>query len=226
MKRYVRYQSSVVPKKLRVEVRITVDDRGVEYTSEFDGNVSTNISFFPIVTLTIQRQGEIDDNGNKTKAPWNPNDSLGMSRFNMPLLVNALKRISKNMERKELYTYQGSRLELNEKLAEDIRDVFMIGNITVELSAVVIIQPDDSRIEGIKMKFNNEQSSVLLTLNELEILTYNLDHMDVDSIALLIYLNYIKRPDHPKLMEDKDIKPQNNINVDILPKAEFKEFDG
>lgn len=224
MKQYVRYQSSVVPKKLKVEVRITINERGGEYTSEFDGNISTNISFFPIVTLIIQRPNEVDDLGNKTKAPWNPNDSLGMSRFNMPILVNKLKTISENMKITELYTYQGKRLELNEKIAEKVRDVFVIGNVTVELSAVVIIQPDDTRIEGVKMKFNNEQSSVLLTLNDLEILTYNLDHMDVDSIALLMYLNYIKRSDHPKILENKDLKPQPN--VDILPKAEFSEFDG
>ena len=94
----------------------------------------------------------------------------------------------------------------------------MIGNVTLELSAVVIVQDDESRIEGIKMKFNNEQSSVLLTLNELTSLIYNLDHLDVDSVALMLYMNYITKPDKPTTFDSSSL--QQPV-VDILPKDNF-----
>ena len=88
----------------------------------------------------------------------------------------------------------------------------MIGMTTVEISPVVIVQ-DDSRLEGVKMKFNNEQSSVLLTLNDLTALQDNINRFDIDSIAMLLYLNYIKRPDHPK-----NFSALNPPTVDIVPK--------
>ena len=161
-KQVVRYQSLVIPGKLRNEVRITVDDKGAEYVSNFDGNKSTSISLFPIVSITLTRQGETDGEGNRVRAPWNPNDNLSMTKYNLPVFLNELIGIQQGMKIPELYTYQGKRLELNEEAAQKIRRVFMIGNTTLELSPVVIIQGDDTRVEGIKMKFNNEQSSGIL----------------------------------------------------------------
>lgn len=217
MKQYVKYQTFVVPKKIKGEIRIAIDDRGVEYVATSpDGNKSTTINFYPIVSISITRSGEKDENGNFVKPPFNPNDTLGMTKFNLPLLVNNLKKIREDLNQKELYTYQGKRLELNETIAEKIRNPFVVGNMTVELSAVVIVQPDDTRIEGIKMKFNNEQSSVLLTINELETMIFNLDHLDIDSVSLLLYLNYITKPSHPTsfnqstLSADVDIKPKES----------------
>jgi len=68
------------------------------------------------------------------------------------------------------------------------------------------------------MKFNNEQSSVLLTINELTSLVFNIGKLDVDSIALCMYNGFV----------NKDNKGINNTinnsndfplpNVDILPK--------
>ena len=81
---------------------------------------------------------------------------------------------------------------------------------------------DDTRVEGIKMKFNNEQSSVLLTLNELDSLVFNLRNMDVDSVALLLYLNYINKPAGTKNFNANALTPK----VDIAPKeSEFKTTD-
>lgn len=219
MKQYVKYKNSLVPGKISSEVRISVDDnRSIEYSSEFDGNKSTSLTFFPIVSVNIIKPSEIGENGQKVRAPWNPNDSLGMTKYNLPIFIRELKNIQNGMTVKNLYTYQGKRLELNEEAAEKIRNVFMIGNVTIELSAIVIIQPDDSRIEGIKMKFNNEQSSVLLTINELEVLIFNLDHLDVDTIAMLLYLNYVKTHN----TEYNNSINNSKANVDIIPK-EFKE---
>ena len=222
MKQIVRYQTFVIPSKLRSEVRITVDDRGAEYASSFDGNKSTSITPFPIVSITLTRPGEVDDNGNKVRAPWNPNDNLSMTKYNLPVFVHEMSAIQQDMKIPELYTYQGKRLELNEESAQKVRRVFMIGNTTLELSPVVIVQADDSRVEGIKMKFNNEQSSVLLTLNELDSLVFNLRNMDIDSVALLLYLNYINKPVGTKNFNANALTPK----VDITPKpSEFKAQD-
>lgn len=215
MKQNVKYRSLVIPGKLTIEIRIMIDDRGGEYLSSFDGNKSTSISFFPIVSMTLTKPAELDDNGNRVRAPWNPNDNLGMTKFNMSIMYNNLKAIQEDMKTPELYTYHGKRLELNEEAAAKIRKVYLIGNTTIELSAVVVLNTaDDSRVEGIKMKFNNEQSSVLLTLNELDSLIYNLGHMDIDSIAFLMYLNYINKPDKPKTFDASTLTPK----VDIAPK--------
>lgn len=222
MKQIVRYQNLVIPSKLRSEVRITVDDKGAEYSSTFDGNKSTSISLFPIVSITLTRAGEIDDNGNKVRAPWNPNDNISMTKYNIPVYIHELIEIQQAMKIPELYTYQGKRLELNEEVGQKVRRVFMIGHTTLELSPVVIIQGDDSRVEGIKMKFNNEQSSVLLTLNELDSLIFNLQNLDVDSIAFLMYTNYITKPNNPRNFDNKTLSPK----VDIAPKvSEFHSED-
>ena len=223
MKQIVRYQNLIISGKLRSEVRITVEDRGSEYTSNFDGNRSTSINLFPIVTIALIRQGETDDNGNKVKAPWNPNDSISMTKYNLPIFIHELTAIQQDMKIPELYTYQGKRLELNEEIAQKARRVFMIGNTTLELTSQVIVQPsDDSRVEGIKMKFNNEQSSVLLTLNELDSLVFNLKNLDVDNIALLLYLNYITKPGNTKSFDNTTLSPK----VDIAPKtSEFAMKD-
>lgn len=222
MKQHVRYQSMVIAGKLRTEVRITIDERGVEYTSTFDGNKSTSIGFFPIISIILTRQGEMDENGNRTKAVRALNDNLGMTRYNMPIFLNELLTIEKGLKIPELYTYMGKRLELNEELAEKVRRVFPIGNMTIELVPIVIIKQDDSRAEGIKMKFNNEQSSVSLTLSELESLIFHFQTLDIDSIALLMYLNYITKPGKPRSFDASSL----NTNVDIVPKtSEFKITD-
>ena len=218
MKQIVRYQNLVIPSKLRSEVRITVDDKGVEYTSSFDGNKSTSIRIFPILSITLTRASEVDDNGNRVRPPWNPNDNISMTKYNMPIYIHELVEIQQSMKIPELYTYQGKRLELSEEVAQKVRRVFMIGNTTLELTPVVITQADDSRVEGIKMKFNNEQSTVLLTLNELDSFIFNIRNLDIDSIAFLMYTNYITKPHAPKTFDNKILTPK----VDIAPKeSEF-----
>jgi hypothetical protein len=220
MKQVVRFQNLVIAGKLRTEVRITIDDRGGEWSSSYNGDKSTAITFLPTITLTLTRPGEIDENGNRTKAPYNINDNLGMSKYNFPIFINELKAIYQDLKITELYTYKGKRLELNEEVASKIRRVFMIGKVTLELSAVVVVQPDssgeDTRVEGIKMKFNNEQSSVLLTLNEFESLIYNLEHFDIDSVCLLMYLNYISKPSRPRNFDASSLEIP--VEVDIQPK--------
>jgi hypothetical protein len=217
MKQTVRYQCLTIPNKIRVDIRLNVDEtRSSEYISNIDGNKSDSVALYPIISISIIRQNIIDESGNRVRAPWNPNDSLTMTKFNFPIFVSELESLSKDLLIPELYTYTGKRLELNEEVAAKVRRVFMIGTMTIELSPVVISN-DDSRIEGIKVKFNNEQSSFLLTLNELTALQYTLEHLDINVLALLMYNSFI---------EDKNIvKAGANLNapvVDIQPK--FDEF--
>jgi hypothetical protein len=96
------------------------------------------------------------------------------------------------MNTPELYSYVGSRLELDNTLAEKIRRIFLIVSMTVELSAVVITQADETKVEGIKLKFNNENSTVQLTLNDIDSLLFTMEHLDIDSIVLLMYSMYMK----------------------------------
>lgn len=218
MKQMVRYRCLAIAGKLTMDIRITIDDRSAEYTSMFDGNKSTSITFYPIITLSLTKPMETDENGNRIRPPWNPNDNLGMTKFNLPIFFNELRGIREDMKIPDLYKYHGKRLELNEEVATKIRRVFIIGNTTLELSAVVVINTaDESRVEGIKMKFNNEQSSVLLTLNEVDSLIYNIDHLNTDAIAFMMYMNYITRPEKPKNLDAKTIAP---MVVDIKPKPE------
>lgn len=222
MKNIVKYRCLAIPRKLTVELRITIDDRTPgEFISSFDGNKSNNISLFPLISINLTKSSEVDETGVRIKAPWNPNDNLGMTKFSFPIFIEEFNCIKEDMKTPNLYTYHGKRLELNEEVAQKIRRVFVIGNTTLELSAVVLIKPEDeSRVEGIKMKFNNEQSSVLLTLNEMTSLLYTLKHIDVDSLSLAMYTNYVSRPDKIKTFDPNTLSltPQ----VDIKPKSEFE----
>jgi hypothetical protein len=205
-----------IPGKVKVDIRVAIDSNrnAPEYNGGLDGNKSTILSLFPFVGIQIVRKGERDENGGYQRAPWNPNDNLGMTRYNFPIFLEELVGIQKDLKIPELYTYHGSRLELNEEAAAKIRRVFMVGSMTIELSAVVILnEQEETRVEGIKMKFNNEQSSVLLTLNELTSLVYTLTHMDVDGIALQMYVAWCKTGGNMKSYQPK-AKPV----VDIVPK--------
>lgn len=219
MKQIVRYLNLTIPGKIRVETRITVNDTGSEYKSTFENTNSTNLTLYPVVSITIIRPSERDDTGAIIKQKWNPNDNLGMTKFNLPIFINNLREINDDMKTPDLYSYVGERLEINETKAEKVRKVFPMGNVIVELSAIVIVQ-DEKRVEGIKIKFNNEQSSVMLTLNEISSLLYNLEHIDVDSLSILMYVNFISTDNAPKLFDSNTLKPK----VDIVPKDFQSDF--
>lgn len=229
MKQIVRYRFMTIPSKLTGEIRITVEDRAVEYLSVYDGGQSTSVSLSPIINLAITRPPETDENGNRVRPPWNPNDSICLTKFSLPIFLKELKGIERDMQTPELYTYHGTRLELNDEAANKVRRVFMISNTTLELTAVVIEQLDETKVEGIKMKFNNEQSTVLLTLNELTSLVYNLNALNPDQLAFQLYLTYVNRASTRGGNKMRDNNPK--VPVDIAPKKDaplpttFKEFE-
>ena len=213
MKQTTSYRFLNIPNKFRGDLKIIIDtDRNPEYVSNGAGGSTTSITFYPLVTLNMSRPATMDENGQRIQTPWNINDSLSMSKFNLAIFRRELKSIIESMKIPELYTYHGKRLELNESIAEKARRVFMINTTAVELSPVVITQ-DDDRLEGIKVKFNNEQSTQMLTLNELTSFDDQLNNIDMDSLAMLLYLNYMRRPDRPK-----SFTALNPPDVDIAPK--------
>ena len=216
MKQYLRFQSLVIPGKLRIDIRLMVDSKYPEFISSKDDTRSVTLSLFPTVSIQLTKAIERNDEGKVIPAPWNPNDTLSMTKYNFPIFLEELIGMKNDMKTPDLYVYTGKRLELNEDAAAKIRRVFMIGNMTIELSSVVIVQPDDTRVEGIKMKFNNEQSTVFLTLNEISSLAFNLSHMDIDSIALSMYLNYTTKPSKPTSFDSSSLP-----KVDIIPKEVF-----
>lgn len=220
MKHNVKHRILTISNKLTMEIRIIVDDSKCEFSSSYEGSKYTTLSINPIIDLSIIKAMESDENGQRVKAPWNPNDHLILTKYTFPILFEELHGIQQDMKKPELYTYHGKRLELNETLAENIRRVFMIGDMTIELSAVVIIQNDETRVEGIKMKFNNEQSSVLLTLNDLTSLIFNMNHLDIDSLTIAMYSHFVKMPAKSIASTTVNLDfPLPAATVDIVPKA-------
>jgi len=219
MKQIVKYRILTIAGKLTMEVRLTVNDSAA-YISMRDGVKYVNVNMTPFIGISLTKPAEIDESGNRIRAPWNPNDHLGLTKYNLPILYEELHGIQQDMKQANLYTYHGKRLEINENLAEKVRRVFMIGNITVELSAVVIVQLDETRVEGVKMKFNKEPHSVLLTVNELNSLVFNIAHMDIDAITLAMYQAFIDKPANSITSNtvNVDFPLPPPMDVDIVPK--------
>lgn len=203
MKQIIRYRYLMIPGKMIGDLRITME-KNPEYRSTFDGGKSINLTLYPIIGLSILRPSIINEDGVRVKPVWNPNDSIGMTKFSLPIFIRELKAIERDMAIPDLYKYIEGRLDLDINKAELIKKIFMIGSVTVELSPV-IIKDEDNMIEGIKIKFNNETSIVSLTLNELRSLIYNLDHLNIDGIMLQLYFNYCNT------LKDFDINDANII---------------
>ena len=197
MKHVIRYQVLTIPQKLRCDVRIIVDDRSPVFVGGSADTKSTTISIRPFVALSIIRPTELDENGQRIRGQWDPNDNLSMTKYNMPVFLEEFKAVYDGMKIPELYTYHGSRLDLNEEVAKNVKKSFMIGPMTIEISPQVIIQNDDSRVEGVKLKFNNEQHTVSLTLNDMTALLYTLDHMDMDTLGFMMYNKFASNPNGP-----------------------------
>lgn len=191
MKRSLKFLILTIPNKLRVDVKVITDDTNVsEYISS--GRDVCSLTLYPLVSISIVRGFEIDENGVRVRPPWNPNDSLPLTKYNVGIFLKELKDINSDMKIKELYNYFNNRLELNEDLGEKITKKFKVGNNSVEFAPVVISLLDDNRVEGIKLKINNEESTVLLTLNDIEALIYCLDHLNADLIAFMLFNRYTK----------------------------------
>ena len=213
MKNNVKYQLLLISGKLRLFVSVKTDSKtSAEYHSIVNDIDFTNITLYPSLGISLIKTQEMDENGLKKKGLWNPNDTVQMNSDKYPFFLEELVKIQTSLKNPNMYTYVGKRLELNNELAEKARIVFDIPGVKIELVPVVIIQPDETQLEGIKMKFNNENSSVLLTLNELEVLRFKIKKIDIDILALMMYQYYIRlvKENSPLLTSPViDIVPKN-----------------
>ena len=213
MRQIVRYRFMTIPNKLYADVRVTIDDTSrAEVNNKFDGGRSINLTLLPMINIQMLKPLELDSTGRKFRPRPNGNDSVGLTKMNLPTFVNELKRIHKELdENEELYTYRGDRLDLNDTMAEKVRRAFLIGRVAVELRAVVIEQVLDTGItqreKGIKMKFNNEESTVLLTMVELEAMIWIMDNVDIDNLVLSMYLTLVERSAYQPNKPVVDIQP-------------------
>lgn len=226
MRRSVRYRVLTIPNKIDCEIRLSFDDANrrhtqPEYYTLREEMQSTVLHLFPFFSIEIHRGPTQDEEGRWIRPAWNPNDSLSLTQFSLPIFRNEFAQMCEDMKTPNLFSYRGERLELNDKVAEKIRHVFVISSTTIELTAQKILKENDAgepdELEGIKMKFNNEDSFVLLTINEMGSLLYSIDHMDMMGIALQLYTNYIKREIKPI---DRRGEPPR---VDIKPKFDMPE---
>lgn len=217
MKNVIRYRFLTIPKKIYCDIRLSISDNiSPEYRSSYEDTNSVSLRLSPFIGINIVRPNVQDEEGRTIRAPWNPNDSLGMTKFNLPIFIDNLRAIRRSMETPNLYSYVGKRLEINEKEAELTRRVFTIGNTVVEFAPIVVTPDDDTRVEGIKVKFNNEDSSFTLTLNEISSLYWNLNNTNYEEIAIMMYQSYMKNPDKK---EFEPTKKTYNTSVDITPKS-------
>lgn len=222
MKYNVRYRFITIPGKITGEIRIQVNDRGAEYTYNGDNSKTTSINLFPYISISITRPSETDETGKRIRGILNPNDSLSMTKYTLPIFIRELTAIRNDMNIPDMYIYTGNRLDVNPEVAEKSRRVFMIGNTTLELTPVVIEQ-NDTRVEGIKVKFNNEQSSFGLTVNETDALLSNLNHLSPDTTAILMYTNFIQKGVTRADISEPSVNTPHNTSfnhpyVDIAPK--------
>lgn len=241
MRQIVRYRFMTIPNKMYADVRVTVDDNSrAEISNHFDGGRSVSLTLLPMINLQILKPLELDSNGRKFRPKPGPNDSVGLTKMNMPTFVNELKRIHRDIELSDnLYSYKGDRLDLNDKEAEKVRRAFLVGRATIELRAVVIETVLDTGItqreKGIKMKFNNEESTVLLNMVELEAMIWIMNNVDIDNLVLSMYLSLVERTTYeprrtvvdiqpmPKPMYVENVKEPVALTVVEEPKAEDKK---
>ncbi len=212
MKQIVRYRFLTIPNKMHADIRITVDESSrADVKSKFEGGESTTLVLLPMINIQLVRPLESDGNGGRFRPMGNMNDSIGLTKFNYPTFLSELKQINEDLKTPDLYVYRGDRLDLNDAVAEKVRRAFIIGRTSIEFRAVVIEQPTDisntQRLEGIKMKFNNEDSSMLFTLRELESMIWILDHVDIDNLVLQMYNSFMRRSIYERQKPVVDIKP-------------------
>jgi hypothetical protein len=196
MKRTINFNVGAITGKLNINLRLALDDQserfssGVRISTNQTGDEYINVNLYPMLSLIIHRENIVVE-GVSQRAPFNRDDMITLSRSTIPIFIHNFDRLLKEFETPELYKYIEDRLELNDKLAEAYRKRFMVGPSIVEL-VPVIIDDGDSKMEGIRMKFNVEDSTVVLTMNEAIRLSYTIKNLNIDALALQIYLEFGK----------------------------------
>ena len=194
MTQHIRYRYMTIPGKLTGDIHLRIDEKSRDFRQVLgDGVSSINIQLLPIINVNITRPFEKDADGQYIKKAWNPNDSIGMTRYQLAIFIDNWKKIYNDMKIPALYIYTGNQLNVNEEEAKDVRRVFSVGSQVIELMPIVIYDETGKAKEGIRMKINDENSCVNLSLDESLGLISILNSLDVESITFMMYNNYINK---------------------------------
>lgn len=201
MKQQIKYQIATIPRKLLIEMRMIIDSNdkykpGLKINIAEGGDEYLELKLFPVVNLNIFREILVVE-GIPQRRDFNPNDNVMLTKYNLPLFLDNLNTIIKDFQTPKLYHYTDGRLELDSKLAESIQKKFIISQKLIIFTPVVINNTandgNESQLEGIEMKINTDESTVLLTLNDMSSLSYILNKLDIDSLSIQLYTNFIKK---------------------------------
>lgn len=184
----IRYTFITIPEKLKGTIRLSIDMAAAEYRSFGDYANTTAISIFPYIDLQILRPMVFDEATGRNVRPktGDRGDWLPMNKFNFPMFCREFGEACDSLKIREMYAYTGTRLDLNDALAETHKRSFKIGDYAVEIIPT-ILETEQERLEGLRITINSEPHSVSLTLNEITSLRWSLEHLDVDNLALTLY---------------------------------------
>lgn len=148
----------------------------------FKGNDYIRISPYPFITIDIMGRLEKYEE-------WNANFSVTMNRKDLFMLILSLKGIYKKFsEDKDLFYYnEQNELVVNGVRADNAKVVISVGNKTLWFQPCVVTNEEDKvSYEGLFMVINSPDYYTYLTYVELEYLIYELSHIDMNSLSLLL----------------------------------------
>lgn len=192
MKARIKYNLLRIHNKLAIDFSIVLDTERDKYPlfriNHVNENVFMDLNLNPFIQLSILRFAE--DGSFQTQQEWNPSDHLSLTKATFPIFLHNLNGILKDFEIPKLYSYRGSRLELNESEAKKVHRSFLCGRSTVVMDPTVITQ-DDTYYEGMRLMFNGEGSIVLLPIDDIRTLAYTFNALDIHTLAIQLYQNYL-----------------------------------
>lgn len=223
MKHVLRYLLFSITNKIRCEVRCIINDipNSIYYHQHKEGEITDSLSLRPFITVTILRD--------KREFPgWLISDTLGLNKVSYPTFVKELKKMQETLKISDMYQYKEDPvtkfnvcLGVNEELANRHRQIFKPYNSQIMVEITPTATEFSDRVYGVatltkavKIKFNNEESSVVLNEEEFDALVSSLDKADMDMITLHMYQQYYK-PTAQKLDVVKTVNSQDP-KVDIV----------
>ena len=147
----------------------------------FKGNTYLNITPFPYVTIDISKRND----------EFSTNLSFNLNRRDLYLfIVHMNVLLKKFIEKEELFyyeeTYEGKRLKVNRELADSIKEVVICGGKTILVQPCVVSINDGKRVndyEGVILSINDLSYYTYLTYADLKYLVYELNKIDMTSLA-------------------------------------------
>ena len=177
-----------IPGKLKCEIRVTINTEGTMRTESTYSSANSEgytLNLAPLYQITIIRR---NDSESGVPPVRNMSDSISLTKYHMSIFLDNLTAVYNGLKIPSMYGYDaGNKLQLNEVEATKIIKIFKVWNTAIEMAPVVILNSDDTRMEGIKLMFSNEESMVLLTLTDIEALMFGMNNADMDAVAIGLF---------------------------------------